>query len=152
MSFKRFISYFNLRESIKEIELNNILEKISRKKFISSKEKDFLKKYDKLNDVELMDFRMLSLHTTFDKLQEIMEKGKKIICNLIDRDGKINIEIKSIYSDYENEKYVLTLKHDEKIELKDTYLYNIIYNLKKDNYSLEASDEFVEKISVKNED
>lgn len=152
MRFKKIISFFNVRESIKEIELNNILEKISKKMNISSKEKEFLGKYDIVTDDELKDFRMLSLHATFEKLQDIMEKGKKIICNLIDRDGKINIEIKSLYIDYENEKYVLTLKHDETIDLKDNYLYNIIYNLKKDNYSLEASDEFIEKISVENED
>jgi hypothetical protein len=134
------------------MELNNILEKISKKVSISSKEVEFLGKYESISDEELKDFRMLSLHSAFDKIGEIMEKGKKVICNLIDRDGQINIEIKSLYSDYEKDKYILTLKHDEIIELKDNYLYNIIYNLKRDNYSLESSDEFVEKLTVKNED
>ena len=95
---------------------------------------------------------MLSLQSTFERIQELIDRNKKVICNLIDRDGKINTEIISLYSDYENEKYILKLKNKEEITLKDNYLYNIIYNLQKDNYSLEAGEEFFEKIPVKNED
>jgi len=152
MDLKKFISYLNIKESLKEIELNNILDKISKKVKINGKEKDFLVKYDKISDLDIKDYRMLSRQSTFEKIKELIERNKKVICNLIDRDGKINIQIKSLYSDYENEKYILILKHDEKIELKDSYLYNIIYNLQKDNYSLEAGEEFFEKLTVKNED
>lgn len=152
MGFKKFISYLNLSESLKEIELNKILDKISKSINLSSKEKEFLGKYDNISDEDLKDFRMLSIQSTFEKIKDLIDKNKKVICNLIDRDGKINTEIKSVYSDYENEKYTLILKHDERIELQDNYLYNIIYNLQKDNYSLEAGEEFFEKIPVKNED
>ena len=105
-----------------------------------------------LLDDDLKDFRMLSIQSTFEKIKDLIDKNKKVICNLIDRDGRINTEIKSVYSDYENEKYTLILKHDERIELQDNYLYNIIYNIQKDNYSLESGEEFFEKIPVKNED
>lgn len=152
MDFKKFISYLNLSESLKEIELNKILDKISKSINLSSKEKEFLGKYDNISDDDLKDFRMLSLQSTFERIQELIDKNKKVICNLIDRDGKINTEIISLYSDYENEKYILKLKNKEEITLKDNYLYNIIYNLQKDNYSLEAGEEFFEKIPVKNED
>jgi hypothetical protein len=152
MDFKKLISYLNLKESLKEIELNNILDKISKKMNLSSKEQEFLGKYDYVTDDDLKDFRMLSLQSTFEKIQDLMSKNKRVICNLIDRDGKINTEILSLYSDYENEKFTLTLKHGEKIELQDNYLYNIIYNLQKDNYSLEAGEQFFEKIKVQNED
>ena len=37
----------------------------------------------------------------------------------------------------------------EKLELKDNFFYEINYNFDKDNYSLETSDEFFEKIPVK---
>jgi hypothetical protein len=152
MDFKKFISYLNLSESLKEIELNKILDKISKSINLSSKEKEFLGKYDNISDDDLKDFRMLSLQSTFERIQELIDRNKKVICNLIDRDGKINTEIISLYSDYENEKYILKLKNKEEITLKDNYLYNIIYNLQKDNYSLEAGEEFFEKIPVKNED
>ena len=152
MDFKKFISYLNLSESLKEIELNKILDKISKSINLSSKEKEFLGKYDNISDDDLKDFRMLSLQSTFERIQELIDKNKKVICNLIDRDGKINTEIISLYSDYENEKYILKLKNKEEITLKDNYLYNIIYNIQKDSYSLQAEDEFFEKIPVKNED
>jgi hypothetical protein len=152
MGFKKFISYLNLSESLKEIELNKILDKISKRIKLSSKEEEFLGKYDNISDDDLKDFRMLSIQSTFEKIKDLIDKNKKVICNLIDRDGRINTEIKSVYSDYENEKYTLILKHDERIELQDNYLYNIIYNIQKDNYSLESGEEFFEKIPVKNED
>lgn len=152
MNFRKFISYLNLSESLKEVELNKILDKISKSINLSSKEKEFLGKYDSIKDDDLKDFKMLSLQSTFEKLQGLIDNNKKVICNLIDRNGKIGIQIISIYSDYENEVYILNLKNGEKIELKDNYLYNIIYNLQKDNYSLEAGEEFFEKIPVKNED
>jgi hypothetical protein len=152
MNFRKFISYLNLSESLKEVELNKILDKISKSINLSSKEKEFLGKYDNIKDDDLKDFKMLSLQSTFEKLQGLIDNNKKVICNLIDRNGKIGIQIISIYSDYENEVYILNLKNGEKIELKDNYLYNIIYNLQNDIYSLETEEEFFEKLPVKNED
>lgn len=152
MNFRKFISYLNLSESLKEIELNKILDKISKSIKLSSKEKEFLGKYDNIKDDDLKDFKMLSLQSTFEKLQGLINNNKKVICNLIDRNGKIGIQIVSIYSDYENEVYILNLKNGEKIKLKDNYLYNIIYNLQRDTYSLETEEEFFEKLPVRNED
>jgi hypothetical protein len=151
MNFRKFISYLNLSESLKEVELNKILDKISKSINLSSKEKEFLGKYDNIKDDDLKDFKMLSLQSTFEKLQGLIDNNKKVICNLTDRNGKIGIQIVSIYSDYENEVYILNLKNSEKIELKDNYLYNIIYNLQKDIYSLETEEEFFEKLPVRNE-
>lgn len=152
MNFRKFISYLNLSESLKEVELNKILDKISKSINLSSKEKEFLGKYDNIKDDDLKDFKMLSLQSTFEKLQGLIDNNKKVICNLSDRNGKIGIQIVSIYSDYENEVYILNLKNGEKIELKDNYLYNIIYNLQRDAYSLETEEEFFEKLPVRNED
>ena len=42
MNFKKFLSYFNIRESFKEVELNKILDKISKKVKLSKREEDFL--------------------------------------------------------------------------------------------------------------
>lgn len=152
MKFKKFISYFRISESLKEIELNKILDKISKSMKLSSKEEEFLGKYDEIKDDELKDYKMLSMQSTFDKVSELIDKSKKVICNLFDKNGKIGMQIISIYNDYENEICILELKNGEKIDLKDNYLYNIIYNMQKDSYSLEAEDEFFEKIPVKNED
>lgn len=152
MKFSKFISSLRLSESLKEIELNKILDKISKKINLSSREKDFLGKYDEIQDNDLKDFRMLSRQHTFEAVSELLKKDKKIICNLIDRNGRIGIQIVSIYNDFENEICVMELKNGEKVTLKDNFLYNILYNLQTDKYSLEAEDEFFEKIPIENED
>lgn len=152
MGFKKFISYLRITESLKEIELNKILDKISKSMKLSSKEEEFLGRYNNIEDKDIQDYKMLSRQSTFEKLNDLIQSEKRVICNLIDRNGKIGIQIISIYNDYENEICILELKNGEKIDLKDNYLYNIIYNLQKDSYSLEAEDEFFEKIPVRNED
>jgi hypothetical protein len=151
MNFKKFLSYIDIRESIKEIELNDILDKISKKINISKKEKSFLDNYDSIEDDDIKDQTHLSRQSTFERIEELLNKGKKIICNLYDRNGLIGLEIIKIYNDFENEVCILTFKNGENFKLKDNYLYNIIYNIKKDLYSLEKEDEYFEKIPVKND-
>jgi hypothetical protein len=151
MNFKKFLSYLNISESLKEVELNKILDKISKKVKLSKREEDFLGKYNDIEDEELKDYTHLSRQNAFERIEKLLNNGKKIICNLYDRDGLIGLEIIKIYNDFENEVCILTFKNGEKFKLKDNYLYNIIYNLKKDIYSLEKEDEYFEKIPVKND-
>lgn len=149
MNFNNFISKFN--ESIKQNRLDEILDKISKKIKLSKTENDFLYKYNDLKDEDIMDYKMLSKESTFDKISTFLEKEVKVICNLTDRWGRIGEEIISIYNNFEDEKCIIILKNDDKVELKDNFLYNIIYNHKKDEYSLESHDEYYEKIPVKDE-
>jgi hypothetical protein len=151
MTFKKFISYFKLNESLKEVRLNQILDKISNKIKLSKTEQEFLDHYDQTSDEDLMDYRLLSKETTFTKISNLLDEGKKVICNLFDRDGKIGIQIAQIYNNYEDEISIMTLKNGEKVKLKDNILYNIIYNTNKDEFSLEMEDEFFEKLPIKND-
>ena len=98
-----------------------------------------------------MDYRMLSKESTFTKISNLLEDGKKVICNLVDRDGKIGIQIVKIYNRFDDETCIMTLKNGEKVKLQDNILYNIIYNTNKDEWSLEMEDEFFEKLPVKND-
>jgi hypothetical protein len=151
MKFKKFISYFNLRESLKEIELNTILDKISRRIKLSSGEEKFLDTYDNVNDEELKSFAMLSRQSAAQKIDELIASKKVVICNLEDRNGIIGLEIKSTEDVPDDEITILNLKNGEKFKMKDNFLYNLIYNIKKNIYSLESSDEFYEKIPVRND-
>jgi hypothetical protein len=152
MIFKKFISYFNLTNSIKEIELNKILDKIAKKVKLSKEEAKFLDSYQDIEEEDIKNLMLLTCQTTFEKLKNLIDKNKKVICNLSDRDGKLGIQINSVYCDYEHESYYLNLKNNQQVLLKDNLFYNIIYILQKDLYSLETEDEFFEKISVKNAD
>ena len=47
---KRLIKYYLLGESLKEIEMNKILDKISRKKKLTIREKNFLELYNETSE------------------------------------------------------------------------------------------------------
>jgi hypothetical protein len=151
MKFKKFISYFKFNESFKETRLNQILDKLSNRTKLTKQDQDFLDNYSQINDEDLMDYKMLSKESTYERINSLLMNDKKVICNLHDRDGRIGLEIKSIKNDFQTETSILTLKNGEKIELKDNILYNILHNQQKNEWSLEMEDEFFEKIPIDNE-
>lgn len=151
MRFKKFIRHYLMGESIKEIELNRILDKVSKKKELESREKSFLDLYNQTSDDYMKDYMYLSRSTTFSTIRNIMEKGLTIICDLYDKNGLIGLKIENIINDYENERSIIILSHEEKCFLEDKFLYNLIYDSKKNRYSLQAQDEYYEKIPINNE-
>lgn len=76
---------------------------------------------------------------------------KKVTCELFDKFGKIDDDIVSIESDFDNECCIMSLRHGDKAKLFDRYLYNISYSFSGDKYSLHSQDEYFEKISISNE-
>ena len=138
----------NISESIQDSEMNRILEKISRGEVLSNIENNFLNSIGHFSEDYYKGFSYLSKNDVFDKIQSILQENRKVICNLCDRDGKIGIEIQSVNNNFDDE---YCLKNGMKIELMDSYLYNVIYNIRKNEYSLESQEEFYEKIPIKND-
>jgi hypothetical protein len=152
MNIKKVIKHCILGESLKEIEINRILDKICRKRSkLTKKEKVFLDLYNETQKVENKDWMLLSKSVVATRVKEFISNGIKVICDLHDRDGKIGLEIIDVINDYEDELSTLILKGDVKHDLHDKFLYNLIYNLKKDYYSLEEQDEYFEKIEANND-
>lgn len=143
---KKWLKHFLLKESIKEIELNRILDKISNGETLTEREAGFLDLYNQTQDSDYKDFSFLSRHIAIGIIQDILDKKRKIYCDLYDRNGKIGQVIKYI----DKPSYTLFLRHDEYI-MEDKYLYNITYDMDKDCYSLTSQDEYHEEIFVKNE-
>lgn len=152
MKIKKLIKYYLLGESIKEIELNRILDKIGKGKKLSEKEINFLNLYQETREENMKDFMYLSKNSTFSKIEDLLSSGKKIICNLHDRYGKFGLEITKVENIFEEDTCTVTMKGGEKHNLDDKFLYNIIYNIKKDEYSLQEQDEYFEKIEASNGD
>lgn len=148
MGFKKLIKYYILGESLKEIEMNRILDKIYKKIKITSKEKRFLDLYNKTTEEVGKDLMFLSKNATFRKVKDLLNRGKKVICDLHDRDGRIGLPIIDISNDIESETCDIIMKN-ENHQLHDKFLYNVIYNTKKDEYSLQEQDEYFEKIEIK---
>jgi hypothetical protein len=60
MSIKKMIKHYILGESLKEIEISRILEKICKKSKLTEKEKGFLDLYNQTQKMEDKDFMLLS--------------------------------------------------------------------------------------------
>lgn len=147
MKLKKIFKHYILRESIKEIEMNKILDKISRKVKLTQREVNFLNLYNETQNLEEdKDFMLISKNFVVKKVNDLISVGKKVICDLYDRDGKIGLQIVSINDDIEGEFSIIKLKGEETFKLQDNFLYNLIYNIKKDEYSLQVQDEYFEKI------
>ena len=126
------------------------MDKVSDKIKLTDREKEFLDLYKVTKDEDLKDFLYISKNATFRKILDILENGKKIICDLHDKNSKIGLQIIKIENDFLDDKCLITMKGNETHELFDKFLYNIIYNIKKDEYSLQEQDEYFEPIKIDN--
>ena len=148
MAIKRFIKYYILGESIKEIELNRILDKINTSKKLTKREKDFLDLYHATNNIDEKDYMYLSKETAFKKIRVLLENEYKVICNLKDRDGLIGYQILNVENDIHRNTHTLFMKNDFKMIMPDNYLYNLMFITNKQYYSLECHDEYYEKLHI----
>jgi hypothetical protein len=151
MSIKKMIKHYILGESLKEIEISRILEKICKKSKLTEKEKGFLDLYNQTQKMEDKDFMLLSKSVVSTRVKELLDMKKKVICNLHDRDGRIGLPILDVLNDYEDEVSYVLMNAGLKHQLHDKFLYNLIYNINKNFYSLEEQDEYFEKIEAKND-
>lgn len=150
MGIKRVLCHYFLGESLKEIEFNRIFDKVGKKDELSNREKRFIELYNhKIQDDK--DFMYLSKNTTCERIIDLLEREKKVICDLHDRDGLIGLPVIDIKNDYE-EEFGLIIMKNETHKLTDKFLYNIIYNKKLNKYSLQEQDEYFEKITINNND
>ena len=138
---KKWYKYYVLNQSIKEIELNRILDKISDSKELTERENNFLNLYNDTHEIDHKDFSHLSRNSVCDKINDYLLRKKKVYCDLCDKDGKISELILKI------DEFKLILRHGNYM-LEDKYLYNITYDIKKDEYSLSSQDEYFEEITV----
>jgi hypothetical protein len=142
---------YSERISLKEEHLNDILDKITIGKSLNSSEGIFLENFEISTDLDYQEFSHLSKNQVFEKVCNLLERKKSVICNLYDKDGKINDRIVSIENIFEDECCVLHLKHGDKVKIFDKFLYKIEFNLKKNEYYLESQGEFIEKITHGND-
>ena len=148
---KNLRRYITLRDSIKDLRLNKILDDIILKQNISDRDRDFLIKYDEILESEVSDLSHLSKNDTFSKIKNLLNTKKRVICDLYDRDGKIDDDIINIKNDFESDSCILYLKHGDSTRLYGRFLYDIRYNFDTDTYSLWQGDEFFEKITISDE-
>ena len=150
MGLKKALKYYILGESLKEIEANRILEKISKKKSLSDREERFLELYNHKTE-EHQDHMYLSKNTTCERVKTLIDSGKSVICDLHDRDGKIGLPIIDIDNTHSDDDCTILMRGNETYRLEDRFLYNLIYNQKSNRYSLQEQGEYYEKINHYND-
>lgn len=116
------------------------LKKIETKLKVNSDEKLINLYYNRTNELS-KDFMYLSKNSTNSMVNKLLENNRVVICNLSDRDGVIGLPIISISND------IIEMKNLS-YEVNERFLYNLIYNVKKNRHSLEIQDEYYEKINI----
>ena len=71
MKFEKWSKYLSLRESVKDIELNLILDKIHDRITLTKREEDFLSKYDSILESDFREFSGLSKNDAFLKISNL---------------------------------------------------------------------------------
>ena len=145
-------TYSLLKKTLKDEHLNDILDKIKMGIGLSESELNFIEKYDFMMESDLQDHSHLTKNQVFEKVCKYLERNKIVICDLCDKDGKIDDQIISISNLFEEDCCILLLKHGDSIKIYDRFLYKITYNIKRNHYCLEIQSEFFEKITKSNED
>jgi hypothetical protein len=151
MGLKKALKYYILGESLKEIEANRILDKISKKKLLSHREKRFLELYNHKSEETPKDLMYLSKNTTCERVKTLIDSGKSVICDLHDRNGKIGLPIIAIDNTHTDDYCNILMRGNETFKLEDRFLYSLIYNQKSNKYSLQEQGEYYEKIEQDND-
>jgi len=151
MGLKKTLKYYILGESLKEIEANRILDKVSKKKALSDRENRFLELYNYKSEETPKDLMYLSKNTTCERVRTLLDGNMMVICDLSDRNGKIGLPIINIDNTHSEDDCTVFMKGNETYKLQDRFLYNLIYNQKLNKYSLQEQGEYYEKINHENE-
>lgn len=65
MKIKRLIEHYLFNKSVKEMELDKILEKVLKKKTLTPREKGFIELYNSTQEVLMKDYLYLSKNSAF---------------------------------------------------------------------------------------
>lgn len=139
------------KDSILDIELNEILEKVNMGEKLSKSDFEFIRNFDSFDIQEFMNYSHLSKNQVVEKIKNLLDKSKIVICDLNDKYGKIGEEIVKVENLFEDGHALLILKNKETFELLDRFLYKITFDMKKNIYILASSGEYFEKININND-
>lgn len=142
MTFNKWkkIMYIKETYSNKDILLNDILDKMYNKETLTQTEQDFLSNYDTIDDDLYKDRYHLTNESVFYTIVRILDDHVNVSYN---KEGIVDTKY-----DYINDKYWLILYNNDKYELKDNLLYNLLFDTVRNEFILIIHDEYFEKIPI----
>lgn len=94
------------------------------------------------------DYMLLSKNVTYEKVRQLLDNNKKVVCDIHDRDGLIGLLIQDVTNNIAKDECKVIMR-DMTILLNERFLYNIIYNVDKNRYSLQEQAEYMGKLLIR---
>lgn len=94
------------------------------------------------------DYMLLSKNVTYEKVRNLLDNNKKVVCDIHDRDGLIGLLIQDVTNNIAKDECKVIMR-DMTILLNERFLYNIIYDVNKNRYSLQEQAEYMGKLLIR---
>ena len=94
------------------------------------------------------DYMLLSKNVTYEKVRQLLDNNKKVVCDIHDRDGLIGLLIQDVTNNISKDECKVIMR-DMTILLNERFLYNIIYDVNKNRYSLQEQAEYMGKLLIR---
>lgn len=144
---------FNMKlvnENIKNTYLNHLLDKLSDGKRLNTSQLYFLNNIDKIKDSYIKDHKYKTNYDTYLLMMDILNNKIDIKYGIKDDIDSFGEKITKVYRN-NDDQIIIELENNKEKEIKDNYLYNMIFNIDKFEYELVEQDEYFEKIPLKND-
>ena len=149
LKFNRF-KMKSVNENIKNTYLDHLLDKLSGGEKLNKSQMYFLKNIDNIKDTHIKDHKYKTNYDTYLMIMDILENNIKIKYGIKDDISSFGQYILKVYRN-NDDKIVIKLENNKEKEIKDNFLYNMIFNIDKFEYELIEQDEYFEKIPLKND-
>ena len=140
----------SVNENIKNTYLNHLLDKLSDGKSLNKPQLYFLNNIDDIKDIHIKDHKYKTNYDTYLMMMDILSNNITIKYSIKDDIDSFGQNILEIFRN-NDDKIIIKLENNKEKEIKDNFLYNIIFNIDKFEYELVEQDEYFEKIPLRND-
>jgi len=139
-----------VNENIKNTYLNHLLDKLSDGKRLNKSQLYFLNNIDKIKDSYIKDHKYKTNYDIYLVMMDILDNKTTIRYGIKDNIDSFGEKITKVYRN-NDDQIIIELENNKEKEIKDNYLYNIVFNIDKFEYEFMEQDEYFEKIPLKND-
>lgn len=139
-----------VNENIKNTYLNHLLDKLSDGKRLNTSQLYFLNNIDKVKDSYIKDHKYKTNYDIYLVMMDILDNNINIKYGIKDDIDSFGQKITKVYRN-NDDQIIIKLENNKEKEIKDNFLYNMIFNIDKFEYELVEQDEYFEKIPLKND-
>ena len=140
----------SVNENIKNTYLNHLLDKLSDGLTLNKSQLYFLNNIDNIKDTYIKDHKYKTNYDTYLMIMDVLNNNITIKYGIKDDIDSFGENIIKIYRN-DDDKIIIKLENNKEKEIKDNFLYNIIFNIDKFEYELFEQDEYFEKIPLRND-